>query len=133
MPRFSLATALLTVIPSAVKAADGHEGNDADAWAFLPATMPSPLSDMSVSHLTVGGGGVDGEAIDVDAKKRIIITGGCDDPEGNKLGEDGYFSCPSLSNKVCMCLQTYYWIAFYIKMKNIAYLEGGVMGQFNNR
>lgn len=99
MPRFSLAAAFLIMLPSAIKGAEAQEGNDADAWAFLPATMPSPLSDMAISLLTVGGGGVDGKATDADAKRRIVITGGCDNPEGNKLGDDGYFSCPSLSNK----------------------------------
>ena len=88
MARFSLAAVLLSALTPA--AAGTHGGED---WEYLPTKIPTPLSDMGVVALTVGDG--DG------AKRRIIITGGCDSEDGNVFVEGGYFVCFSLSQKVC--------------------------------
>ena len=96
MARYALAASLVlsTALPT-VHAAHA----DADAWSYLPVTVPTPLSDMSVVSLTSGGGGGENNATGA-AKTRIIITGGCDSPEGNEEQPGGYFECSSLTNKV---------------------------------
>eukprot|EP00571_Detonula_confervacea_P015282 CAMPEP_0172299166 /NCGR_PEP_ID=MMETSP1058-20130122/1523_1 /TAXON_ID=83371 /ORGANISM="Detonula confervacea, Strain CCMP 353" /LENGTH=449 /DNA_ID=CAMNT_0013008515 /DNA_START=234 /DNA_END=1583 /DNA_ORIENTATION=+ len=101
MVRYSLAAAFISLIVSKdaniIKAADAHDGHDDKAWSYLPVTVPTPLSDMSITVLTVGGG--DNSTA---TSKRIIITGGCDNPEGNEFVEEDWgagFSCNSLSSK----------------------------------
>lgn len=97
MARYALAASLVlsTALPTV------HAGHaDADAWSYLPVTVPTPLSDMSVVSLTSGGGGGGGgnNSTAEAAKTRIILTGGCDSPEGNEQrGEN--FECGSLTNK----------------------------------
>lgn len=99
MARYSLAALLLLSAPPKVRA--GTAGSE--AWTFLPVTMPTPLSDMGVVSLTLGQEG--GNSTDSSdgakeaAKTRIILTGGCDSPEGNEERGD-YFECGSLTNKV---------------------------------
>merc|ERR1719253_1897360 len=65
--------------------------------------MPTPLSDMGVVSLTLGqegGNGTDSsDGAKEAAKTRVILTGGCDSPEGNEERGD-YFECGSLTNKV---------------------------------
>jgi len=64
-----------------------------DAWSYLPIDIPIPLSDMSIAVLS--------HVKDDSGQKRIVITGGCDSPEGNEYKTPGnYFECGSISNKV---------------------------------
>lgn len=79
MARYALAAA--AVVARALPRAD------ADAWSYLPVTLPTPLSDMGVASLAVGGN-----------TTRLILTGGCDSPEGN-VDRGGYTECGSLTNK----------------------------------
>lgn len=91
MVRYSIAASLLAILPAVM----AHEnGEHSDAWSYLTATLPSPLSDMSVAVLSSGEGD--------DAKKTIVLTGGCDAPDGNVYKDvyGGIFECASLSNKV---------------------------------
>lgn len=98
MARYSLAAAFLTLL-AINAAAQAHEGDE--AWDYIPATIPTTLSDMAVSVLTVGGNTNSTDAI---STKRIILTGGCDSPDGNVFvdvdGVNDFFSCFSLSQKV---------------------------------
>mmetsp|Transcript_5871 Transcript_5871/g.9253 ORF Transcript_5871/g.9253 Transcript_5871/m.9253 type:complete len:423 (+) Transcript_5871:36-1304(+) len=99
MARYSLAASLIALL---VSNAQGHD-DGTDAWSYLPVTVPTPLSDMSIVSLTLGGGNNSTEGEDGDeVKTRIIITGGCDSPMGNEymeFGEDKFFDCVSLSAK----------------------------------
>mmetsp|Transcript_25827 Transcript_25827/g.53932 ORF Transcript_25827/g.53932 Transcript_25827/m.53932 type:complete len:436 (-) Transcript_25827:133-1440(-) len=90
MTRFTLATSFLLATTTTASA------QNSDAWSYLTVTLPTPLSDMSVVTLPESGGD-DADA----AKKRIIITGGCDSPDGNVYKDvgGGYFECASLSDK----------------------------------
>lgn len=97
MARYSLAAAFLALL-AINAAAQAHEGDE--AWDYIPATIPTTLSDMAVSVLTVGGNTNSTDAI---STKRIILTGGCDSPDGNVFvdvdGVNDFFSCFSLSQK----------------------------------
>jgi len=62
MARYSLAAALVLARARAT------------SWSYLPVTMPTPLSDMSVVSLVVG----EGNSTEEEAKTRIFLTGGCD-------------------------------------------------------
>lgn len=87
--------------PSSLVAVRAHEGDDDHgAWTYLLDALPAPLSDMGISIVDFpdndGGEGAT-------AKKRIVITGGCDNADGNEFREYGWgggFECPSLSDKV---------------------------------
>lgn len=96
MVRYSLAAALVMLHrPLKVRAGAA----DSDAWSYLPVSMPTPLSDMGVVSLTLGeGGGNSTDSNDEVAKTRIILTGGCDSPEGNEERGNN-FECGSLTNK----------------------------------
>jgi len=79
----------------------GGHGN-AGSWSYLSVTLPTPLSDMSITLLAVEGGVGNGESGGEEVTTGFIITGGCDSPNGNQLhadmGED-VFVCYSLSTK----------------------------------
>ena len=63
-----------------------------ESWSYLTTDLPSSLSDADESILVFGD------------KKRIVITGGCDSPNGNeyKVSEEwgGYFECSQIVTKV---------------------------------
>ena len=136
MVRYSLATSIVAILSTKCASnVQAHEGDDdhnhdnIDAWSYLPVTLPTPLSDMAISVITitkdgeVGDGSsnstidISGEVTDAntkdgDVKTRVIITGGCDSPDGNQYVEEDWgegFACFTLSNKVsfiyiCMCI-----------------------------
>ena len=92
MARYHLAAALLGLLSSTAAA---HEGGDDEAWSYLPVSLPTPLSDMGITLLATNSTG--------EAQRRIILTGGCDSDMGNEyreFGEDEWFECASLTNKV---------------------------------
>ena len=100
MSRYTLATALLSLfILVVVDNTRAHEGSEIDsqgggAWSYLPIEMPTPLSDMSVDVISLNGSNME---------KSIILTGGCDSPDGNVFYEAEWgegFACSSVTSKV---------------------------------
>lgn len=87
MARYTLAASLL--LPLLARASRSLD-ELTDSWQALPVSIPTPLSDMSVAVLPGDGG------------KRVVLTGGCDSPDGNQFMEyDGeeFFACTSISSK----------------------------------
>ena len=91
------------------------------AWSYLDVAIPTPLSDMSVQILpaatatsttttTADGSGTGGGATTTtttttttEEGDRIVITGGCDSPNGNELVAADWgevFACSSVTSKV---------------------------------
>ena len=99
MSRYTLATALLSLFILVVHYTRAHEGSEIDsqgggAWSYLPIEMPSPLSGMSVDVLSLNGNM---------EQSSIILTGGCDSPDGNVFYEAEWgegFACSSVTSKV---------------------------------
>ena len=97
MSRYTLATALLSLfILVVVDNTRAHEGSEIDsqgggAWSYLPIEMPTPLSGMSVNVISLNGSNME---------KSIILTGGCDSPDGNVVYEHEWGVCASFSSKV---------------------------------
>ncbi len=96
MSRYTLATALLSLFILVVDNTRAHEGSEIDsqgggAWSYLPIEMPSPLSGMSVDVLSLNG----------TMEKSIILTGGCDGPDGNVFYDEAEWAvCSSVASKV---------------------------------
>ena len=69
-----------------------YAASHGDVWSYLDTNLPVPSSDMAIAILPTG------------ESKKIVITGGCDDPKGNIYVEDPdygeYFTCMSLTDKV---------------------------------
>lgn len=126
MTYYRIATALLSIltVKDQVQGSHAHTDDDNDgnleAWSYIPATLPTALSDMAISVISISESGTvedigpgDGDVLTNttqavatngnDVKKRIIITGGCDSQDGNTFVEEDWgegFTCFSLSNKV---------------------------------
>lgn len=91
MARYPLAASFLALLNrnQVCNAHDDHDENT-DAWSYLPVTLPTPLSDMSVVHINTNSTN----------SPRVVLTGGCDNPLGNEERFEEFFECPSLTNKV---------------------------------
>jgi len=95
MTRYSLAASLtlgiLSTHETTILAVQGHElteNENEDPWYNLLVKLPTPISDTSVVSLKTDEG-----------KTRIILTGGCDNPDGNVVVGPDFYECPSLTNK----------------------------------
>lgn len=74
----------------------GHgdaEGGGVDSWSYLDTIiLPSPLSDLSIAKMTLN-----------EDQMAIVLTGGCNSPNGNELVMEDWgegFSCMNITSQV---------------------------------
>jgi hypothetical protein len=64
-----------------------------DSWSFCTTTIPTPLSDVSIAKMT----------LQPDGPMGIVLTGGCNSPNGNELVMEEWgegFSCKNITSQV---------------------------------
>lgn len=70
---------------------DGGGGGGGDSWSYLDIAIPVPLSDSSIAKMIHEG------------QMAIVLTGGCNSPNGNELVMEDWgegFSCKNITSQV---------------------------------
>lgn len=91
------AACLLIATPCSLYLVKAH--GDTDAWSYLDSTIPTPLSDMSIAVL-----------LGREERQQppcIVLTGGCDSPNGNEIIGAASGSCYNITAKAYIFTPTH--------------------------